>query len=103
MIQVIYDRENTAVEVRGHANWAAPGEDLVCAGVTTLVLTLQNYVFTWGGYCRKESGLALIRCPAAGSEGMVAICGGFRMLADLFPQYVSFRWRDREENEDLLK
>lgn len=42
MIEVI--RTNDSITITGHANYAEPGKDIVCAGVSTLVQTLIQSV-----------------------------------------------------------
>lgn len=42
MIEVI--RTNNSISIKGHANYAEPGKDIVCAGVSTLVQTLIQSV-----------------------------------------------------------
>ena len=37
---VIVERRKDGISLRGHANYAKPGKDIVCAGVSVLVQTL---------------------------------------------------------------
>lgn len=37
---VVVERRKDGVSLRGHANYAPPGKDIVCAGVSVLVQTL---------------------------------------------------------------
>lgn len=37
---IVIDRYNGGISVKGHANYAEPGKDIVCAGVSVLVQTL---------------------------------------------------------------
>ena len=40
MTTVKYDPDLFRMEISGHAGWAPPGHDLVCAGASTLMVTL---------------------------------------------------------------
>lgn len=37
---VVVERRKEGISLRGHANYAKPGKDIVCAGVSVLVQTL---------------------------------------------------------------
>ena len=40
MIEVIHHKKNQHISIDGHAGFAQIGEDIVCAGVSTLVQTM---------------------------------------------------------------
>lgn len=42
MIEITVDRER--IKIRGHANYAPPGQDIVCAGVTALTQALISSI-----------------------------------------------------------
>ena len=42
MIEITVDREN--IKIRGHANYAPSGQDIVCAGVTALTQALISSI-----------------------------------------------------------
>lgn len=50
MIRVRYRLDDYFVQVivTGHAGYAEPGHDIVCAGVSVLTNTLANLIQTWG-------------------------------------------------------
>ena len=103
MIEVVFDQEKMSVLATGHAGSAPKGEDLVCAGVTTLVLTLADNV-----ECMKEAGMveqsavsiqegvARIMCIPNPEYAHVvelvfrSICRGFSGLAAANPQYMVY-------------
>lgn len=104
MIQIIYHRGENKLTVRGHAESAAFGRDLVCASVSVLVNTLAAFARNCrrAGQVQKptirlESGDTLILCRAkpAAVAGvtlvMDSICGGFELLAHDYPDYVTYR------------
>lgn len=37
---IVVNRHSNGITMSGHANYAPPGQDIVCAGVSTLVQTL---------------------------------------------------------------
>lgn len=101
MIEVNYHRKHHAVEVTGHACCGESGHDLVCAGVSALVLTLaqnvaslvtQKNVYSHT-VCVKE-GSAEIRCtPNARMRAVVSliydsICSGFDVMQTLYPENI---------------
>lgn len=84
MIYVTYDG-GSRLEVRGHARSGPKGRDLVCAGVTALVLTLREN-------CREaelRSGYAKL----SGGSGEIfrGVSRGFALLAKNFPQCVHYK------------
>lgn len=104
MINVKYQRIYNKLTVEGHADSAPKGEDLVCSAASILVHTLSANVGNMvnaGIAVNPETdirdGYAKIRCRAVrGHENTVAsifqaVCVGFEILADKFPDYISFK------------
>ena len=103
MIQIFYDRSAHRVSVSGHAGTAPAGEDLVCAAVTALTLTLAQNIedlegrgAAKGSSVEMESGCADLVCPPVAGYGALvdtifdAICTGYSALADAHPGNVRF-------------
>lgn len=103
MVAIDYDRKNLRVTVKGHAGTAPAGMDLVCAAVSTLTYTLAVNVkklHRWGKVAkpkiRLEKGDAEISCiPTGACRSMVqdvfeAVCIGFALLAEKYPDAVSY-------------
>lgn len=98
MIRVNVDVEGMRLEVNGHAGFAPPGQDIVCAAASTLAYTLaQNLVLTLqpDEYTAKfEDGHARIeaRPPEALADDcrriFMTIANGFYMLEVQFDQYI---------------
>lgn len=87
------------VEVAGHAGSAPKGEDLVCAGVSALVLSLATMVhWRWeSGQLPHQpelvikEGFGYIRCPSMTDRlpGMLELVHwGLRVLQLRYPEYV---------------
>ncbi len=104
MIKVKYNRTYNRVIVLGHAESAPKGEDLVCSAASILIHTLaanvghmeEAHICTKGMADIKE-GFAKVSCKAVrGYENTVAstfqsVCVGFEILADKFPENISFK------------
>lgn len=88
----VKDRHVT-IDVDGHANAAPKGEDVVCAGVSTLVLTLVEALVRVGAQdykCDLRGGKAHIECRQTKVTKPVlnTIVCGMDLLAATYPQYV---------------
>lgn len=79
------------IELKGHAGVAPLGQDLVCAGLSTLTVTLAEFLAETdkGSSMIRDDGYARFAIPEAFErDTALAVCG-FRWLAKEFPQYVS--------------
>jgi uncharacterized protein YsxB (DUF464 family) len=104
MIDITCHVSHHSLTVKGHAGSNAYGRDLICAAVSSLVLTLAANVghLEEGGFVSEavvilESGNARIRCkPKQPYRDRVeqvfeSICLGFQLLARKFPNHVAYR------------
>ena len=104
MIQVVCSPEECSVQITGHAGSGPKGQDLVCAAVSILVLTLEENVGKMAMHQMLEDysvelseGLACICCCPKPEYRMpvdmvlMSICTGFNLLAEKWPEYVSCR------------
>lgn len=100
---VIQRKSDTDLLVEGHAGSDIYGHDLICAAVSTLMLTLEVNVRTMNkkgllqrSVIRLYPGHARIRCiPREGhgdeaAEVFDTVSRGFKSLAERFPKYVAF-------------
>ena len=96
--------EGFALRLRGHAGSGEPGQDLICAGASALVLALREellHLEDEGALrfrtLRLEPGDAEICCdPAPGEEETVRVAfdtvvRGLRLLERLFGEHVEVR------------
>lgn len=103
MIQITYLRDQAAVHLKGHAQNAPLGHDLVCASVSILAYTLAAFVLKLADKGRAENftasllpGEAHIACTPTESERSAvtlvfdSICTGFHLLSEQFPENVGF-------------
>lgn len=94
MIHIRTD-ENTWVEVKGHAGYAEPGKDIVCAAISVLYETLKLNLREYSDLqYEEEDGLLLVN-PAdmfmtSGPTLFAAFTAGMKEVAYQYPQYVSY-------------
>lgn len=106
MIQIIHRPQYHQITIEGHAQSAPKGEDLVCAGVSTIFHTLTANAMGWKelGYLRdleiqENDGSSRISWipynPWKNILGAIAdgVCKGFEILARDYPEYVRFERR----------
>lgn len=106
MIQVTYYRKYNRLTVTGHAESAEKGHDLVCASASMLAYTLAANVANMAdcGQVREpvmdlEEGNTVISCnPRHNLKASVtlvfdSVCVGFELLANDYPQYISYEIR----------
>lgn len=102
MISIVYHKKYNALTMDGHAGSGEPGQDLVCAAASAVAYTLAGNVrqLEAQGALRDcvvdmGSGHAQIRCTACThSRATVrlvfgAVCMGFAMLAQEYPEFVN--------------
>ena len=82
MIRVRYDPELPRLSIEGHAGAGPRGQDIICAGVSALVIALQRAVPGIVG-----DGLAFF----AGGEKAAyrVVAGGLGALAERYPEYIT--------------
>lgn len=59
MIDVQYEPRKPRLRVSGHAGYAEYGKDIVCSAVSSLVLTLADYIEGTGTVSISENGCTL--------------------------------------------
>ena len=104
MIQAVYYRKYNRLTAKGHAYSGEEGRDLVCAAVSALMLTMAGNVGSLAklGNAREPiirltKGDAEVGCkPIRKMVNIVTlmfdtVCTGFRMLADQYPEYISYK------------
>ena len=101
MIESKVNMNEYCVEVKGHANTAPKGEDIVCAGVSALFYTLYEVLEQNRQMLEKKSlksimidGEGTIYCtPKKEYEGNVqmmylTVLTGLNLMAESYPQYI---------------
>lgn len=96
------DRLLLSLNVKGHANFAESGKDIVCSAVSCLCISLANTLVSIGvdkGCIRMEDGSFFVsativenvpgdRAYAEGAFDMAV--NGLQMIAEQYPDHVSF-------------
>lgn len=91
MIRVLYQKQPPALRMDGHAGQGARGSDVVCAAASVLLFTLIHELIRLGVEHERvmRPGYAEIR-GKGGEELFDCVCTGLMLLAENFPQAVSF-------------
>lgn len=90
-IKACTDGKSIELEVRGHAGYAPKGEDIVCAGISTLVQTMLACL---DDYCVRRIKEGYVYISASGEGAINAYkytVTGLKMIADTYPGYVNLR------------
>lgn len=108
MVKVVYHRDLLRLSMEGHACGGEEGHDLICASASILAETLAELVAnmkksgqTRYPTVRLSKGEALIQCTVAKRfEPVVrfafdAICAGFELLAQSYPDNISYEIRGK--------
>ena len=103
MIEVRYDREEMRVNIFGHAYSAEFGRDLICAGASTLAITLAanaQHMEDIGWVSRADidigSGHTDVVCEADEEKAQIvravfdSICVGFEIMAAKYPEHIQY-------------
>lgn len=100
MINISYDLENFIISAEGHAEYSAPGSDIVCAGISALLQSLAVYLTSKKDFFEAEpqietfGGFMVIKCcPKKNHEKEVRavyeLCvSGLSCIAKQYSQYV---------------
>lgn len=98
MIMIFAGRrpDRCALHVAGHAGFAEPGQDIVCAAVSTLVNTLAGALTVLecrGVRSKIGRGQARITCTSSGVADLLfyAAIIGFIQLQNTYPNYIQMR------------
>ncbi len=108
MIKVVYHRDRNRVELEGHAYSGKAGHDLICASASILAHTLATLTKNMenAGQIKHPKveltgGYALISCNVPSrykptvTFAFDAICAGFDLLAQSYPDNISYQIRGR--------
>lgn len=107
MTRVRYDRSELCLEMEGHACAGPAGADLVCAALSTLMMTLERRMEDRAErtlpVIRRAPGSFMIRCrPESGDEKLCresfdTVAAGLALLAENCGDCITFCM----ENDDL--
>jgi uncharacterized protein YsxB (DUF464 family) len=80
------------VEVSGHAGAAPKGQDIVCAGVSALVMSLYRSLDEDGILSTADirDGYALLTSTDRRCKYLIMAEYGFKMLSEQYPEYIDY-------------
>lgn len=90
MIKIHIDEDSLTLIVTGHAEYAPKGNDVVCAGVSTLVQTLGEYAACHGGKVIYRPGYARIDLLNGSRDVFSCIADGLKAIARQYDTWVCF-------------
>ncbi|SCH61610.1 Predicted ribosomal protein [uncultured Ruminococcus sp.] len=91
---IVIRRQTDGITVTGHAGYAEPGKDIVCAAVSALLQTFIESVdkqTTGKLKCDIRAGNALVRYGNLSADVKLLLDSffiGVQMIADAYPDYV---------------
>lgn len=94
MIKILYRKteDSFKLKITGHAGYAKKGEDVVCAGISTLYFTLGNYLEkNCDHFSCIENRNGNAELLAYGKEAVAAldvILTGFEMMQAEYPENI---------------
>ena len=95
--------EGFRVIVRGHANYAPRGQDIVCAAMSVLFLSMTTYISSLeevrSRVCRLERGYAEFECDRGGEQALKLACIGMQIVSENYPDHVRLYnriWKSRK-------
>lgn len=107
MIKVIYNPNDHLLTMEGHAQSGPQGHDLVCASASILAFTLADnveYLAELGHVTDPvlafDHGSAVIGCKVGEDLRAIVtliystVCKGFALLAENYPNHISFTVQD---------
>lgn len=106
MIRVSFERDNGRLRIRadGHAGYAPHGEDIICAGVSTLLYTCIYYLLEKCGNMLEwdeDEGYLEMRFPEKdGKAAFDVTLAGIRMMNESHPAYVKLEYIRRDEMKE---
>lgn len=107
MVTITYTKATRQLRMKGHAEYSAPGTDIICAACSALFYTLCQSLLdeeNMGHLCQApkmemSKGRASIRCiPKTEAEARVdvvfrTVINGFHMLSQRYPEFVNLVYK----------
>lgn len=94
MIEVVYYKDSHMLTMDGHSGYSELGTDIVCSAASILAYTLGEAVSKLNEpYIDLDIGCAEISCNQNDDTVNLifdTICDGYKLLADTYPENISF-------------
>lgn len=75
-------------QVTGHAGYADHGNDIVCAGVSALYITVTNTLLSFGRTFERDGGYFLLDATDADNACLKVLYDGIKDIAEQYPDNV---------------
>lgn len=90
MIQATFKKKNDKIywyNVEGHANYAEVGNDIVCAGVSSLFITVTNTLLSFGRTFERDGGYFILDSSVKEDVCLKVLFDGLSEIAKEYPDY----------------
>lgn len=89
----------TKLKISGHANFAAYGEDIVCAGVSSLAVTIANEIINLDNSIEAKDNNGLLSITnITDDEKVQLLCNtlvnGIKLIAEQYPKNIKILVRN---------
>lgn len=93
MMHIVYDEPSMELTIDGHAGYAPAGQDIVCAGVSALIMAMVDTFETDEiPYSMEHSnGYIHLRCLDFSMESgylFHSVCIGLEHIASIYPDFI---------------
>lgn len=91
MIKATFKKQNDKFywyQVEGHANYAEVGNDIVCAGVSSLFITVTNTLLSFGRTFERDGGYFILDSSEKERVCLQVLHDGIQAIADEYPGHV---------------
>ena len=109
MTRVCYDRAALSLTMEGHARAGEAGNDLVCAALSALMMTLERRMEETAERTlpavKRAPGFFAIRCAPEGDEALCresfdTVAAGIAVLAENRPEHITLTLTGEEAEEE---
>lgn len=91
IIQATFKQKDKQIywfQVTGHANHAPYGQDVVCAGVSSLYITITNQLLELGRTFERDGGFFILDGQIKEEVCITLLHDGIVAIAEEYPDYV---------------
>lgn len=91
MITAKFKKKNNQIywyQVSGHAGFANIGNDIVCAGVSALYITVTNTLLAAGRTFERDEGYFILDATDADNACLKVLYDGIKSIASQYPNNV---------------
>lgn len=90
MIQATIKKKNNEIfwyRVEGHASFDEIGKDIVCAGVSSLYITVTNTLLSLGRTFERDKGYFVLDATVKEQVALNILYDGIKSIADEYPDF----------------